>query len=33
MIIKGHNSGLNKITQNKGDLGDDVCLKPLNVFE
>ena len=33
MIIKGRNSGHNKITLNKGDFRDDVCLKPLNGFE
>ena len=33
MIIKGHNSGHNKITHNKGDFRDGVCLKPLNGFK
>ena len=33
MIIKGHNSGHNKISHNKGDFRDGVCLKPLNGFE
>ena len=33
MIIKGHNSGHNKITHNKVDFRDGVCLKPLNGFE
>ena len=33
MIIKGRNSGRNKITHNKGDFRDGVCLKPLNGFE
>ena len=33
MIIKGCNSGHNKITHNKGDFQDGVCLKPLNGFE
>ena len=33
MIIKGRNSGGNKITHNKGHFRDDVCLKPLNGFE
>ena len=33
MIIKGGNSGSNKIANNKGDFRDGVCLKPLNGFE
>ena len=33
MIIKGPNSWHNKITHNKGDFRDGVCLKPLNRFE
>ena len=33
MIIKGCNSGCNKITHNKSDFWDGVCLKPLNGFE
>ena len=33
MIIKGRKSGRNKITHNKGDFRDGVCLKPLNGFE
>ena len=33
MIIKGRNSGPNKITHNKGHFRDGVCLKPLNGFE
>ena len=32
-IIKGRNSGQYKITRNKGDFRDCVCLKPLNGFE
>ena len=32
MVIKGRNSGRNKITHNKGDFWDGVCLKPLNGF-
>ena len=33
MIIKGCNSWHNKITHNKGDFQDGLCLKPLNGFE
>ena len=33
MIIKGRNSGHNKITHNKGDSRDGECLKPLNGIE
>ena len=33
MIQKGRNSGRNKITHNKGDFQDDVCLKQLNGSE
>ena len=33
MIIKGRNSGRNKITHNKGDFPDGVCLNPVNGFE
>ena len=33
MIRKGRNSVRNKITPNKGDIRDDVYLKPLNGFE
>ena len=33
MIIKGRYSRHNKITHNKGDFRDGVCLKPLNGFE
>ena len=32
MMIKGRNSGHNKITHNKGDFRDGVCLKPMNGF-
>ena len=31
MIIKGRNSGRYKITHNKGDFRDGVCLKPLKI--
>ena len=33
MMIKGRNSGRNKITHNKGNFRDGVCLKPLKGFE
>ena len=33
IIIKGRNSGHNKITHNKGNFRDGVCLKPPNEFE
>ena len=33
IIIKGRNSGRNKITHNKGNFRDGVCLKPPNGFE
>ena len=33
MIIKGRNSGRNKMTRNKVDFRDGVCLKHLNGFE
>ena len=33
MVIKGRNSGRNKISHNKGNFRDGVCLKPLNGFE
>ena len=33
IIIKGRNSGRNKITHNKGKFRDGVCLKPPNGFE
>ena len=33
MIIKGPNSEHHKLTHNKGDFRDGVCLKPLNRFE
>ena len=33
MIIKGPDSGRNKITHNKGHFRDGVCLNPLNGFE
>ena len=33
MIIKGRNSGHNKITRNKGDFRDGVCLKHLHGFK
>ena len=33
MIIKGRNSGRNKITHSKGKFRDGVCIKPPNGFE
>ena len=33
MMIKGHNSGRYKITHNKGDFRDCLCIKPPNGFE
>ena len=33
IMIKGCNSGHNKITHNRGDFRDGVCLKPLSRFK
>ena len=33
MILKGHNSGRNKITHIKGNFRDGECIKPPNGFE